>query len=82
MRSGDKTHFIVGFENIDEEVKKEQEHIEALNRANELARRDGLTETRNVIAFREFEASIKKSMDSVVYEYKDNQNILTISKRK
>lgn len=64
MRSGDKTHFIVGFENIDEEVKKEQEHIEALNRANELARRDGLTETRNVVAFREFEASIQKSMDS------------------
>ena len=25
---------------------------------------------------------VKKSMDSVVYEYKDNQNILTISKRK
>ena len=25
---------------------------------------------------------VKKSMDSMVYEYKDNQNILTISKRK
>lgn len=64
MRSDDKTHFIVGFENIDEEVKKEQEQIEALNRANDLARRDGLTETRNMIAFREFEASIQESIDS------------------
>jgi len=25
---------------------------------------------------------VKKSMDSITYEYKDNQNILTISKRK
>ena len=25
---------------------------------------------------------VKKSMDSMIYEYKDNQNILTISKRK
>ena len=64
MRSGDKTHFIIGLENIDEEVKKEQEQIDALNKANELARRDGLTETRNMIAFREFEESIQNSMDS------------------
>ena len=25
---------------------------------------------------------VKKSMDSMVYEYKDNQNILTVTKRK
>lgn len=64
MRANDNLHFIVGLENIDEEVKKEQEQIEALRRANELARRDVLTGTRNVTAFREFEASIQKSIDS------------------
>ncbi len=63
MRSGDNVHFIVGLENIDEEVKKEQEQVEALNRANELARRDGLTGTRNMTAYREFEDSMQKSMD-------------------
>ena len=64
MRSNDNLHFIVGLENIDEEVKKEQEQIEALRRANELARRDVLTGTRNITAFREFEDSIQKSIDS------------------
>ena len=64
MRSNDNLHFIVGIENIDEEVKKEQEQIEALKRANELARRDVLTGTRNITAFREFEDSIQKSLDS------------------
>ena len=64
MRSNDNVHFIVGLENIDEEVKKEQEQIEALNRANELARRDGLTGTRNMTAYHEFEEAIQKSIDS------------------
>ena len=64
MRSSDNVHFILGMENIDEEVKKEQEQIEALNRANELARRDGLTGTRNMTAYREFEESIQRSIDS------------------
>ena len=64
MRSSDNVHFIVGLENIDEEVKKEQEQINALNRANELARRDGLTGTRNMTAYREFEESMQRSMDS------------------
>lgn len=64
MRSNDNVHFIIGLENIDEEVKKEQEQIEALNRANELARRDVLTGTRNMTAYREFEDSIQKSIDN------------------
>lgn len=63
MRSSDNIHFILVLENIDEEVKKDQEQIEALNRANELARRDGLTGTRNMTAYREFEDSIQKSID-------------------
>ena len=64
MWADDKIHFIVGLENIDEEVKKEKEQNEALNRANDLARRDGLTGTRNMTAYREFEESIQKSLDS------------------
>ena len=64
MRSEDNIHFIVGLENISEEVKKEQDQIEALDRANELARRDSLTGTRNTTAYREFLASIQKSIDS------------------
>ncbi len=64
MRSSDNIHFIVGLENIDEEIKKEQEQIAALNKANELARRDGLTGTRNMTAYREFEESMQKSIDS------------------
>ena len=64
MRSSDNVHFIVCLENIDEEVKKEQEQIEALNKANELARRDGLTGTRNMTAYREFEESMQRSIDS------------------
>ena len=63
MRSSDNIHFILVLENIDEEVKKDQEQIEALNRANELARRDGLTGTRNMTAYREFADSIQKSID-------------------
>ncbi|MBQ8107961.1 MAG: hypothetical protein IJ129_04365, partial [Ruminococcus sp.] len=48
MWADEKIHFIVGLENISEEVKREKEQIEALNRANDLARRDGLTGTRNM----------------------------------
>ena len=64
MWADEKIHFIVGLENISEEVKREKEQIEALNRANDLARRDGLTGTRNMTAYREFEESIQKSLDS------------------
>lgn len=63
MRSEDNVHFIVGLENINDEVKKEQEQIEALDRANELARHDSLTGARNATAYREFLDSIQKSID-------------------
>ena len=36
----DDTHFIIGIENIDDEVKKEKQHLRALNTEKELARRD------------------------------------------
>ena len=64
MRANDKKHILVCIENINDEVKKEQEQIAALDRANELARCDGLTGAKNMTAYREFEDSMQKSMDS------------------
>jgi diguanylate cyclase (GGDEF)-like protein len=53
--SYDRTHFIVGFSRIDEEVRKEKDHIQALNLANEMARRDELTGIKNKTAYHEME---------------------------
>ena len=61
--SSDKTHIIICIENREAYVKKEQEHIKALNMANETARRDSLTGTRNITAFREFERDLQKAVD-------------------
>ena len=61
--SSDKTHFIVCVEDRDEAVKKEKEHIQALNLANEIARRDSLTGTRNKTAYNEFEKDLQASID-------------------
>ena len=63
MSPGSGSHFIVGVENIDDEVKKENEKIRALNQANELARRDELTGVKNKNAFCELEANIQKNLD-------------------
>ncbi len=64
--ANDRIHFIIGIENIDEEIKKEKEQIQAINHANELARRDGLTGTRNMTAYHEFEESIQGKIDDGV----------------
>ncbi|MBQ2659318.1 MAG: diguanylate cyclase [Erysipelotrichaceae bacterium] len=63
MWSSDRIHFIIGVVNITEEIQKENEHIEQLNRANELARRDELTGVRNKNAYQEMERSMQKSID-------------------
>ena len=47
MWARDKAHFIIAVQNVDEEIRKEKEQIQALRQANELARRDELTGTRN-----------------------------------
>ncbi|MCR5122603.1 MAG: EAL domain-containing protein [Ruminococcus sp.] len=62
--AGDKVHLIIGVENIDEEIKREKEQIKALNQANELARRDELTGTRNKTAYHELEQSIQHNIES------------------
>lgn len=61
--SSDKTHFIVCIENREEDVKKEKEHLQAISAANETARRDALTGTRNKTAFQEFEKDLQKEID-------------------
>lgn len=64
MRSSDHSHLIIGVENIDKEVRKEQEQLKALNSANELARRDDLTGIKNKTAYTELEKSVQHNLDN------------------
>ena len=61
--SSDHTHFIICVENRDEDVKKEQEQLAALKMANEMARRDGLTHTKNKTAYHEMEKELQSQID-------------------
>ena len=58
------THFIIGIENIDDEIKKEKQQLKALNTEKELARRDELTGVKNKTAFNELEKSIQENIDN------------------
>ncbi len=63
-KTGDGTHFIIGLENIDDEVKKEKQHLKALNTEKELARRDELTGVKNKTAYKELEKSVQSNIDN------------------
>ena len=63
-KTGDSTHFIIGIENIDAEVKREKQHLKALNTEKELARRDELTGVRNKTAYIELEKSVQANIDN------------------
>ena len=63
-KTGDGTHFIIGIENIDDEIKKEKEHLKALNTEKELARRDELTGVKNKTAYKELEKSVQANIDN------------------
>ena len=63
MWSSDKTHFIICVENTTEEVLKEEEYLQALRSANELARRDELTGAKNKNAYKEMEDELQKRLD-------------------
>ena len=65
--SSDKTHFIMCIENRQEAVRKEKELLQSLSMANEFARKDGLTGTRNKTAYHEYE----KGLEQELYENKD-----------
>ncbi len=58
------SHYIIGIENIDDEVKKERQHLKALNTEKELARRDELTGVKNKTAFNELEKSVQDNIDN------------------
>ena len=61
--SSDHSHFIICVENRDEDVRREQEHLEALSIANEMARRDELTHTKNKTAYREMELALQQRIE-------------------
>ncbi|MCR5663360.1 MAG: EAL domain-containing protein [Oscillospiraceae bacterium] len=61
--STDRSHFIICVENREEDVRREKEHLAALSLANEMARRDELTHTKNKTAYREMEASLRQQIE-------------------
>ncbi len=65
-KTGDGTHFIIGVENVDAEIKKERQQLKALNTEKELARRDELTGVKNKTAYGELEKSVQSNIDNGV----------------
>ncbi len=61
--SSDHSHFIICVENRDEDVRREQEHLAALSMANEMARRDELTHTKNKTAYQETERELQRIIE-------------------
>ncbi len=61
--SSDHSHFIICVENREENVRREQEHLSELKLANEMARRDELTHTKNKTAYREMERRLQEEID-------------------
>ena len=64
MLSSNHSHFIIGVENIEDELKKEREQLKALKIANEMARRDELTGIKNKNAFYELEKTVQNNIDN------------------
>ncbi len=64
MWGSDQVHFIIGVEDINEEIRREEEHVRALRMANDLARRDALTGAKNITAFREVEESFQHDLEN------------------
>ncbi|MBR3108199.1 MAG: PAS domain-containing protein [Clostridia bacterium] len=62
--SSDHSHFIICIENREEDVRKEKEHLAALSMANEMARRDELTHTKNKTAFHEMENELQRQIEN------------------
>ncbi len=60
--SSDHSHFIICVENRDNDVRREQQHLEALSLANQMARRDELTHTKNTTAYHEMEKELQKQL--------------------
>ncbi len=63
-KTSDDSHFIIGVENIDAEIRREKEHLKALNSERELARRDDLTGVKNKTAYNELVKSVQENIDN------------------
>ncbi len=61
--SSDHSHFIICVENREEDVRREKEQLAALSMANELARRDELTHTKNKTAYHEMERELQRQIE-------------------
>ena len=62
--SSDHSHFIICVENREKDVRREKERLAALSMANEMARRDELTGTKNKTAYHEAEKELQKQIQS------------------
>ncbi len=62
--SSDHSHFIICVENREEDVRKEKEQLAALSMANEMARRDELTGTKNKTAYHEMEKELERQTEA------------------
>lgn len=63
-KASDNRHFIIGVEDIDDEVKREKKQLIELKTERELARRDELTGVKNKTAYRELEQSAQGNIDN------------------
>ena len=63
-KAANGTHYIIGIENIDDEIKREKQYLKALNTEKELARRDELTGVKNKNAYHELESSVQTNIDN------------------
>ncbi len=61
--SFDHSHFVICVENRDKDVQREKEHLSALATANEMARRDELTGTKNKTAYQEMETELQRQIE-------------------
>jgi len=64
QKTANGSHYIIGIENIDDEIKKEKLQLKALNTEKELARRDELTGVKNKTAYNELEKSVQENIDN------------------
>ena len=63
-KSSDGTHFIIGVENVNDEILREKQFHMALKNEKELARRDELTGVKNKTAYLELEESAQGNIDN------------------
>ena len=64
MFTKDRRHLLLCVENIDEQVRRENEQQRALRSATERAMQDELTGAKNKNAYQEYEASLQQKLDA------------------